>query len=257
MRSRDSVRRSDGPLQHVPLQARCMALTSKLRNGSGYVLRFQDRWPSFLTVPIRNEIPSVDATGVRCSCFERPILLPELRLMRSWIGGSVPCLLVCCVLLWPSHASLSCCLFGVGCRSSADSCGQRRCCAGGEIRKREAVFAGGCFWGTQSVFERVKGVLSTTSLFRGSAETATYDQVTTETTVMLSRLRWLRSVEDHVRPAAADLLLRGAPSYAAQSSGPDVGLRIGRDFLRERRPEAIAQAYIAQLDAAKVFPKRL
>src|ERR1700691_5774377 len=50
--------------------------------------------------------------------------------------------------------------------------------------KQTAVFAGGCFWGTQAVFERVKGVLDTTVGYSGgSAKTATYDQVTTETTV--------------------------------------------------------------------------
>src|SRR6202140_4831968 len=49
--------------------------------------------------------------------------------------------------------------------------------------KQTAVFAGGCFWGTQAVFERVKGVLDTTVGYSGgSAKTATYDQVTTETT---------------------------------------------------------------------------
>src|ERR1700743_154894 len=49
--------------------------------------------------------------------------------------------------------------------------------------KQTAVFAGGCFWGTQAVFERVKGVLKTaTGYSGGSASTATYAQVTTETT---------------------------------------------------------------------------
>src|SRR5262245_19896028 len=49
--------------------------------------------------------------------------------------------------------------------------------------KERAVFAGGCFWGTQSVFQRVKGVLSTTAGYSGgSAKTATYKQVITETT---------------------------------------------------------------------------
>src|SRR5689334_8142565 len=49
--------------------------------------------------------------------------------------------------------------------------------------KETAVFAGGCFWGTQAVFERVKGVISTTAGYSGgSAKTATYDQVVTETT---------------------------------------------------------------------------
>src|SRR6202789_3437634 len=48
--------------------------------------------------------------------------------------------------------------------------------------KQTAIFAGGCFWGTQSVFERVKGVTATTAGYAGgSASTATYDQVTTET----------------------------------------------------------------------------
>ena len=46
-----------------------------------------------------------------------------------------------------------------------------------------AVFAGGCFWGTQSVFERVKGVLETTVGYAGgSATTATYQEVNTERT---------------------------------------------------------------------------
>src|ERR1700761_4255312 len=40
--------------------------------------------------------------------------------------------------------------------------------------KQTAVFAGGCFWGTQSVFERVKGVVKTTAGYSGgSANTAT------------------------------------------------------------------------------------
>ena len=49
--------------------------------------------------------------------------------------------------------------------------------------KQTAVFAGGCFWGTQSVFERVKGVISTTAGYSGgSASTATYGQVSEENT---------------------------------------------------------------------------
>src|SRR6516165_8487933 len=49
--------------------------------------------------------------------------------------------------------------------------------------KETAVFAGGCFWGVQSVFQRVKGVVSTAAGYSGgSAKTATYGQVTTETT---------------------------------------------------------------------------
>src|SRR5437660_8383038 len=37
--------------------------------------------------------------------------------------------------------------------------------------KATAVFAGGCFWGTQSVFERVKGVLNTAAGYAGFGDT--------------------------------------------------------------------------------------
>jgi peptide-methionine (S)-S-oxide reductase len=49
--------------------------------------------------------------------------------------------------------------------------------------KATAVFAGGCFWGTQAVFQRVKGVIHTTAGYSGGTKnTATYADVTTETT---------------------------------------------------------------------------
>src|SRR5262245_25260849 len=49
--------------------------------------------------------------------------------------------------------------------------------------KETAVFAGGCFWGVQAVFQRVKGVVATAAGYSGgSAKTATYKQVVTETT---------------------------------------------------------------------------
>src|SRR6476620_6567978 len=48
--------------------------------------------------------------------------------------------------------------------------------------KETAVFAGGCCWGVQSVFQRVKGVISTAAGYSGgSAKTATYKQVITGT----------------------------------------------------------------------------
>src|ERR1700733_13645528 len=46
-----------------------------------------------------------------------------------------------------------------------------------------AVFAGGCFWGVQTTFQRIKGVTATTAGYSGgSASTATYNQVSSETT---------------------------------------------------------------------------
>jgi len=46
-----------------------------------------------------------------------------------------------------------------------------------------AVLAGGCFWGMEAVFEHVKGVKSVTAGYAGGTRaTATYDQVSSETT---------------------------------------------------------------------------
>jgi peptide-methionine (S)-S-oxide reductase len=119
-----------------------------------------------------------------------------------------------------------------------------------------AVFAGGCFWGTQSVFERVKGVLKTTVGYAGgSASTATYDQVTTETT------GHAESVEVVYDPSKITYgqLLRIFFSVAHDPTqlnrqGPDVGTsyRSAIFYLNDDQ-KRIAETYITQLDAAKVF----
>lgn len=124
--------------------------------------------------------------------------------------------------------------------------------------KQTAVFAGGCFWGTQAVFERVKGVLDTTVGYSGgSASTATYDQVTTETT------GHAESVEVVYDPSKITYgqLLRIFFSVAHDPTelnrqGPDEGTSYrSAIFYSNDEQKRIASAYIAQLDAAKVFPK--
>jgi peptide-methionine (S)-S-oxide reductase len=124
--------------------------------------------------------------------------------------------------------------------------------------RQTAVFAGGCFWGTQAVFERVKGVLDTTVGYSGgSASTATYDQVTTETT------GHAESVEVVYDPSKITYgqLLRIFFSVAHDPTelnrqGPDVGTSYrSAIFYTNDEQKRIATAYIAQLDAAKVFPK--
>src|SRR3989454_5770335 len=49
--------------------------------------------------------------------------------------------------------------------------------------EQTAVFAGGCFWGVEAVFEHVKGVKDVVSGYSGgAAETAQYDRVSSDTT---------------------------------------------------------------------------
>jgi peptide-methionine (S)-S-oxide reductase len=124
--------------------------------------------------------------------------------------------------------------------------------------KETAVFAGGCFWGTQAVFERVKGVIKTTTGYTGgSAATATYNQVVTETT------GHAESVEVIYDPSRITYgqLLRIFFSVAHDPTelnrqGPDVGTSYrSAIFYTNDEQKRVATAYIAQLDAAKVFPK--
>jgi len=126
--------------------------------------------------------------------------------------------------------------------------------------KQTAVFAGGCFWGTQSVFERVKGVTKTTAGYAGgSAATARYDQVTTETT------GHAESVEVVYDPSIITYgkLLRIFFSVAHDPTqlnrqGADVGTSYrSAIFYVNDEQRRIAAAYIAQLDSKKVFPGKI
>lgn len=126
--------------------------------------------------------------------------------------------------------------------------------------RETAVFAGGCFWGTQAVFERVRGVIKTTVGYSGgSAKTATYNQVITETT------GHAESVEVVYDPSQLTYgqLLRIFFSVAHDPTelnrqGPDVGTSYrSAIFYSTDEQKRIAAAYIAQLDEEKVFPKRI
>ena len=124
--------------------------------------------------------------------------------------------------------------------------------------KQTAVFAGGCFWGTQSVFERVKGVVKTTAGYAGgSASTATYDQVTMETT---GHAESVEVVYDPSKITYGQLLrvffsVDHDPTQLNRQ-GPDVGTsyRSAIFYLNDDQ-RRVAAAYIAQLDNAKVFPQ--
>lgn len=120
-----------------------------------------------------------------------------------------------------------------------------------------AVFAGGCFWGTQAVFERVKGVTSTEAGYSGgSAATATYAQVTTETT---GHAESVKVVFDPSKLTYGQLLrvfFTVHDPTQLNRQGPDVGTSYrSAIFYSNDEQKKIATAYIAQMEAAHVFPK--
>jgi peptide-methionine (S)-S-oxide reductase len=126
--------------------------------------------------------------------------------------------------------------------------------------EQKAVFAGGCFWGTQAVFERIKGVVKTTAGYAGgAAANPSYEQVSSETT------GHAESVEVVYDPSKITYgqLLRIFFSVAHDPTqlnrqGPDVGTSYrSAIFYVNDEQKRLATDYIAQLDAAKVFPKKI
>ncbi|MFD0945345.1 peptide-methionine (S)-S-oxide reductase MsrA [Sphingomonas canadensis] len=121
-----------------------------------------------------------------------------------------------------------------------------------------AVLAGGCFWGMEAVFEGVKGVRSVTSGYAGGTrETATYDQVSTE------RTRHAEAIRIVYDPAVVSYgtLLRIFFAVAHDPTqlnyqGPDKGPSYrSAIFPRDPAQRAVAAAYIAQLGAARAYPR--
>jgi peptide-methionine (S)-S-oxide reductase len=125
--------------------------------------------------------------------------------------------------------------------------------------KESAVFAGGCFWGTQAVFQRVKGVIGTTVGYAGgSAATATYDQVTTETT---GHAESVHVIYDSSKITYGQLLriffsVAHDPTQKDRQ-GPDVGTSYrSAIFYANDEQKRLANSYIDQLNAAGVFGKK-
>ena len=123
--------------------------------------------------------------------------------------------------------------------------------------KATAVFAGGCFWGTQAVFERVKGVVDTTAGYSGgTANTAHYSDVTTEKTGHAESVR----VVYNPSKITYGQLLRIFFSVAHDPTqlnrqGPDVGTSYrSAIFYANDEQKRLATSYIQQLDQAHIFP---
>jgi peptide-methionine (S)-S-oxide reductase len=122
--------------------------------------------------------------------------------------------------------------------------------------QKMAVFAGGCFWGVEAVFEHVKGVVMATSGYSGGDITSPgYELVGT------GRTGHAESVQVIYDPSKVTYgqLLRVFFSVAHDPTelnrqGPDVGPQYrSAIFAANPDQEKIAKAYIAQLDAAGVF----
>jgi len=122
----------------------------------------------------------------------------------------------------------------------------------------KAIFAGGCFWGVQGVFQHVKGVSKAVSGYTGgNAENAVYEVVGS------GRTGHAESVEITYDPSKVTYgqLLQVYFSVAHNPTqlnyqGPDLGTQYRSTIFAENAEQKkVAESYIAQLDKAKVFSK--
>jgi peptide-methionine (S)-S-oxide reductase len=121
-----------------------------------------------------------------------------------------------------------------------------------------AVFAGGCFWGVDAVFKHTKGVTNVVSGYSGgSAATAHYFEVGTG---MTGHAESVEVTYDPAQISYAELLkvffqVAHDPTQLNRQ-GPDVGTQYrSAIFYANDAQKQVAQRYIEQLNAAKVFSK--
>lgn len=123
-------------------------------------------------------------------------------------------------------------------------------------KEQIAVFAGGCFWGVEAVFEHTRGVKRVESGYAGgSASTARYELVASGRT---SHAEAVRIVYDPAQISYGQLLkvffsVVHDPTQLNRQ-GPDSGPQYRSEiFATSEMQKKIATAYIAQLMAAKRF----
>ena len=129
---------------------------------------------------------------------------------------------------------------------------------GAERALQTAVFAGGCFWGVQGVFEHVAGVTQAVSGYAGgTVANPGYERVSSGTT---GHAESVRVTFDPSRVTYGRLLQIffsvALDPTEVNRQGPDWGTQYRSDlFVTGPEQERVARAYIAQLDAAHAFSR--
>ena len=126
--------------------------------------------------------------------------------------------------------------------------------------KDSTVLAGGCFWGVQAVYQHTRGVLNAVSGYAGGdPQRANYEAVSTGATGHAEAVQ----VAFDPRQVSYGGLLQIFFSVAHDPTqldrqGPDSGPQYRSAlFFQGAAQQQVAQRYIAQLDAAKVFPAKI
>jgi peptide-methionine (S)-S-oxide reductase len=121
--------------------------------------------------------------------------------------------------------------------------------------EQSLVLAGGCFWGIQAVFKHVKGVTSSMSGYSGgSADTAQYETVSGGETGHAESVKVVFDPSQITYGQLLQIFFAVHDPTELNRQGPDTGTQYRSViFYANADQQKIADAYIKQLDAAKIF----
>ena len=129
-----------------------------------------------------------------------------------------------------------------------------------QAARETAVFAGGCFWGVQAVFQHTNGVLNAVSGYAGGDKsTASYNMIGSGRTGHAESV--LVTYDPKVVSYGKLLQIYFSVAHdptTLNRQGPDSGTQYrSAIFYKDATQKQVAEKYIAQLDAAKVYPDKI
>jgi peptide-methionine (S)-S-oxide reductase len=132
--------------------------------------------------------------------------------------------------------------------------------AAGSSHSETAVFAGGCFWGVQGVFQHVRGVKEVMSGYSGGlADTAQYDRVSEGDTGHAESVRITYDPSQVSYGRLLQIFFSVAHNPTELNyQGPDHGTQYrSAVFPTSAAQRDVVNAYISQLDTAHVFKDKI
>lgn len=121
-----------------------------------------------------------------------------------------------------------------------------------------AVFAGGCFWGVEAVFEHLRGVHSATSGYAGGmVANPSYEEVSSGRTGHVETVRVVYDPSQITYRQLLEVFFTVAHDPTLRDrQGPDVGPQYRAIvFFENGEQREIAEAYVTELESANVFRK--
>ncbi|SAI27600.1 methionine sulfoxide reductase A [Bordetella ansorpii] len=177
---------------------------------------------------------------------------PRRRALLSLLAGSAA--LAAGIFAWQSPAWS----FGMGGEPGVAIAAPMQDVPASSARTETAVFAGGCFWGVQGVFQHVQGVQRVLSGYAGgAADTAQYEMVGSGTTGHAESVQVTYDPSKVSYGALLQIFFSVAHNPTELNrQGPDVGTQYrSAIFPMDAEQKRVAQAYIAQLDGAHAFSR--